>query len=586
MSFGAMAAWQALLLVAVAGAGAAWLFYLKVRPPRVNVPSLTLWRRVLDHERELSWWERVRRAVSLAATVLVAAALALAVTRPGPRLGSSSSRGRLLIVIDSSWSMLAEMSGGETRWDRAVAQARALAASAAGDEVAIATTADGVVEGPTSDAALIEHALDRLHPSGGEAAAWPRVAGQTVVHFLTDGALARPLDASVVLHPVYEPAPNVAITAFGVRAPAGGAGDGEIYLEVANYAPARQAVRIAVTRGTASLVDQSHDVNPGEILRQTMPVGLTGDARLRARVSAGENALAIDDEAVAWFAAAEPIDVTVVSDNPALALLLSRAAGVRTSIVSPAAYRPGREDAVVFDRWLPEAAPSRPALCIAPPAASWLGEPGAEEKEPRWLRSAPHPVLSGVDPLTLDIKRTRAYQGADLVPLASSVAGTPLVQAVDAPDRRIVVMTFSINDSNLAFAPAFPVLIGNTLEWLARPVIDAPRRPGPVLLPASTARVTAPDGRNVRLLRTGGGTAAKLDAPGLYLVETAGSRGVVTVNVGDREASNLTRTSLPTTARTDASAERSGRPWWVAAGLLAFVLIGVEWWTWQRRITV
>ena len=50
MSFGAMTAWQAALLVAAAIGVAAWLFFLKVRPPRVAVPSLLLWRRVLERK--------------------------------------------------------------------------------------------------------------------------------------------------------------------------------------------------------------------------------------------------------------------------------------------------------------------------------------------------------------------------------------------------------------------------------------------------------------------------------------------------------------------------------------------------------
>src|SRR5262245_52393819 len=121
MSFGAMAVWQALLLVG-AGAVAAWLlFRVKVRPPKVQVPTLLLWRKVFDHAREMTWWERVRRAVSLAATVIIAVVLALAVTRPGPRTGPSS-QGRTLIVLDSSWSMAARTPNGETRWKRAVRQ--------------------------------------------------------------------------------------------------------------------------------------------------------------------------------------------------------------------------------------------------------------------------------------------------------------------------------------------------------------------------------------------------------------------------------------------------------------------------------
>ena len=113
--------------------------------------------------------------VSLAATVLVALALAIAVTRPELRL-AAGSQGRLLIVLDSSWSMRAQTPEGDTRWQRAVAGARALALSA-GSEVAVATTADGLVEGPTSDSALIATAFDRLEPAGGEGQAWPRVDG-------------------------------------------------------------------------------------------------------------------------------------------------------------------------------------------------------------------------------------------------------------------------------------------------------------------------------------------------------------------------------------------------------------------------
>src|SRR6187549_155446 len=130
MSFGAMAAWQALLLVAVAAAAAVAIFRMKLRPPRVQVPSLLLWRRVFDHARDLTWWEKVRRAVSLVATALIAVLLALAVTRPGPRRGPASE-GRVLIVLDSSWSMAARTRSGETRWQRAVRQARSLAAAAA-----------------------------------------------------------------------------------------------------------------------------------------------------------------------------------------------------------------------------------------------------------------------------------------------------------------------------------------------------------------------------------------------------------------------------------------------------------------------
>ena len=124
MSFGAMAAWQAWTLVGLAAAGATWLFFLKLRPPKIPIASLTLWRRVLDEKRDQTWWERVRKAVSFAIIVIATIALALSVVRPAPsaaKTAATAAGGRVLIVIDSSWSMLAQTSSGGTRWDRAVA---------------------------------------------------------------------------------------------------------------------------------------------------------------------------------------------------------------------------------------------------------------------------------------------------------------------------------------------------------------------------------------------------------------------------------------------------------------------------------
>jgi hypothetical protein len=279
--------------------------------------------------------------------------------------------------------------------------------------------------------------------------------------------------------------------------------------------------------------------------------------------------------------------VTVVSDDPApLTALLSRFPFLQPTFVTTAAYRAGSADAVIFDRWLPPAAPSQPALCIVPPAASWLGKPGAEEKQPRWITPGTHPVVVGVDPLTVDIKRARAYDGDGLEPVARSASGTPLVLVLDRPDRRLVTLTFGFADSNLASAPAFPVLMANALEWLARPTDEGGRRPGWISLPASTTRLTAPDGKAVPLTRVGTSVAAPVTTPGFYVADAAGSHRLIAVNIGDPQVSNLAHTTLAPGTIADQGAAGFGRPWWLYALGLAFALAAAEWWTWQRRITV
>ncbi len=587
-------AWQAWLLVLAAAGAAAALFFVKVRPPRVRVPSLLFWVKVLDQRREQTLWERIRRAVSLAVTIAIASALALAFLRPA-RLAPATAPGaaavsRTLVVLDSSWSMLARTRSGETRWERALAEARRLAATAApGAEVAIATTGDGLIEAPTSDLAVLDTAIDRLAPSGA-GAGWPRVPGATV-HLVTDGSTARALAAGVVVHSVYEAADNAGITAFEVRPALDGTNEDEAYLEVANFA-APQSVHLTVTRGQTAIVDRRIDMGAGQLLHEVirLPRGRASD--VRARIEAPRDALTLDDEAVAWIADARPLSVVVVGAQTAWLSAWFRAnPDVTGTFATPESYRAGAEDAVIFDRYAPETAPLKPALYIAPPAAPALGLSGAQmEAKPKWGAVEAHPLLDGVDPLTFSIERARTARSTALHPIALSVGGTPLVSIGTAADRpRSIVLSFGPQDSNLAEAPAFPVLMGNAVEWLAKASAGGARRTGRASFNASIVRVKGPGGNDVPLMNLHGEPTALLTVPGLYTAEASGGAAAkFAVNVVDPDVSNLARTTIAN-AGAGAIAVAAGvasRPWWMYLVLLAFVAAAVEWWTWLRRITV
>ena len=77
-----------------------------------------------------------------------------------------------------------------------------------------------------------------------------------------------------------------------------------------------------------------------------------------------------------------------------------------------------------------------------------------------------------------------------------------------------------------------------------------------------------------------------LPAPGLYTVESAGARNTISVNAADPQRSNVIRTTLGEGANAAAPRTPLERPWWLACAFVAFVLAFVEWWTWQRRVTV
>ncbi len=596
MSFGAMAGWQAWGLLVLTAGVLTGLFYMKIRAPRVRVPSLMLWAKVLDAEREVTLWERIRKTVSWIVIMITGVLLMLALTRPAPSVVAAGG-GRRLIVIDSSWSMGTEMPSGGTRWDRAIAQARTLIAASAGDEVALATTADGLIEGPTTDSVLLEASLDRIAPAGGESGDWPQLADVSVVHFITDGTISRSTadlvasGARVNVDPVYEAASNVAITAFETHAGGGPDQQAEAYLELANYSASAQPVRLVVTRGTASVADTSIELAAGEAVRQIVPLGVSGDARVRARISARDNALAIDDEAVAWINGAEPLAVTVVSDAPGfLQVLFERTPAVKATFVATADYaklRTGAEHVVIFDHWVPAEAPTRPALFVSPATDGWVGK-AVTEKSPMWTTALAHPVLRGVDPSTVTLERVRAVVSDAWTPVARSATGTPLVSVAETAEHRRVMLGFGFSEgeSNIALQPAFPVLLVNAIEWLARPSMGEQVRPGVVSLDAVVSRLTSPDGKLVAVTTFGDARLARITAPGLYLAQGGGMRSALAVNVGDPQVSNVGRTSLAQAQLAGAGGDASNAPWWPVLIAIAFVCGLVEWWTWHRRITV
>lgn len=607
MMFAAMSTWQGWLVIALAIALAAWLFLIKLKPPQVVVPSLTLWRVVLDQGRDRSLWDRIRKAVSLALALLIALAIALAILRPSagvtapastdasrPALQAGQVAARVAIVLDSSWSMLASTSNGSTRWDRAVARARALAEAAGGEEVVLATTADGVVEGPTPDVSLIEAALDRIGPSGGDTAGLTRdLYGAGTTYFITDGAMARLLGPAINVESVFESAENVAITAFDVRPADTLDAGGQAFLSVANYASVPQKVRLSITRGNLSVLDTEVDLGAGEAQQRLVPLDRAGDGRLRARVSANANALVVDDEAVAWIPGVEPLRVTVVSTAPSVfGPLLADDPSITPTFVTPANYTPGRENLLIFDRALPASPPKVPALFIAPPAVPAIKTRG------RQTLSTPD-LAAGVDLMTMTFDAARRYTADDLSAVAFSPDRVvnadgnrdraPLVYVHDEPEQRFALFTFSVADSKLMFAPGFPVLMKNTLNWLARPVESAARTPGPAMFEGTFESVIGPDGQPLPLTTIGKYTLVPLSHVGFYEARAGNALSVIAVNAGDPDVSDLQRSRLPEAVRAASSANASasrGRPWWLIAAFLGLLLIAAEWFTWQRRITV
>jgi hypothetical protein len=197
-------------------------------------------------------------------------------------------------------------------------------------------------------------------------------------------------------------------------------------------------------------------------------------------------------------------------------------------------------------------------------------------------------VLAGVDPLTFSIERARIYQPDQFSPIARSAGATTLLWTLDSPDRaRQVVLAFGSADSNLAAAASFPVLLGNALEWLARPAPGGTRHLGHASFDRAVTKLTGPRDTPVPLMDLPSERMAVLREPGLYTATAAGSHATFAVNILNPDVSNLAKSTLSRGQTASAvSAGMSPRPWWVYLLALAFAAVLLEWWTWLRRITV
>ena len=385
---------------------------------------------------------------------------------------------------------------------------------------------------------------------------------------------------------VFASAANAAITAFDVRRVWRAQGRYEAYVEVANFSAEPRQVTLAVEVAGTRVFERAIAMNADEIIRHSMPLEAGEGGVVRAAIVNGSDAVKQDDEAFAWVASARPSALTLVTRrNPPLEALLAFDGAVTVERIEPEQYRGTRQGVVVFDRWAPDQPPSQPALYIAPPATPWLLMSASPERAAVWARAdETHTAVRGVDGRTLRFDEVNAYELKDWTPLAFTAKGTPLVAVREPGGVGQALFSFDLTRGNIANDPAFPVLIGDVLEWFARTSPVRVEPPGTVRLPADVTALRKASGGAIDLQRVGDVSVADLREPGVYLAERPSGQVAIAINAGSRASSNVRHSTRADAVSGSAPAASAGLWIWLIAAAMA--LLTVEWYTWQRRVTV
>ncbi|MGE3275834.1 MAG: VWA domain-containing protein [Vicinamibacterales bacterium] len=581
MTFGLLSAGQLALLATLTGGAVLVIFFLKVRHPRIEVPSLVLWRRVLEDERRDSLIERLRRILSLLLALAIALLLAFALSEPQR---SGLSEGRIALIVDNSATMAAGADGGGTRLEQALEEARGIVDGAPGARFQIADTAGTVLTAPGLDRPAAREALARIRAQFTDPRL-PSVAEGYTPTVITDGrGVTVPEGMARVAIP--SATGNVGITAFEIRPSSSNPQESQAYLAIVNFDQRPQQVAITI-RGRGQVVARrSVELAAGSRLNDVFPMQDLEAGPVEVRLEHDPDAFTLDDVAYGWLADRRPVRVTLVGDQtPALERVLATNPRLDAWRIAAMDYRPGIDtDVLVFDGVTPTEAPTRPALLFGVEARPWLesSAPG-EIPEDALLVASPHALMDGLPLADIRARRARAFADGTGTPIAT-IAGRPVIAAGRTTAPWIAV-GFPLDLSNLVAQPAFPIFVSNAINWLGEEPDPVAAHLGLVHLTAADARIISPEGDVVPALSGPSGTEFLADHPGIYFAEHGGGRQAIAVNLANATVS--TRASAtPDGNESDVLPNGGHSPLWVTLGALALFLLVLEWWTWQRRITV
>jgi Ca-activated chloride channel family protein len=608
------------------------LYLLKLKREPVQVSTLIFWQRILQENRRRAFFQRLRNLISLLLHLLIFLLILGALAKPtlGHWIGSGTST---VIILDTRARMQARESGNETRFEKARRWVRSTARQAqAKTPIALITVgaADTVAVPFSSEATPIEELLERLEPSDAEGDLKRAVElahtllntrrGQHRMILVTDApqpALSRLYPDLKVLS-VGTPQDNVAITRLATRPLLNSAQTSEVLIELRNFGQTPVSGTLELTLDGRLLDAKPVELKSGERKLDVFPAVPGNPLRsargwLKARIDVAD-ALALDNAAYALLPQPHPHRVLLVSKaNWFLEKLLAADPRVTFDLLTPEAFTlsmASKFDAVILDQVLPATfqmgatAGNFFFLKDTPfnQSAPVLERPLITETQPD------HPALRLVNLQNIAIVRATPLKLPEATPEGWTFEMP--IRALEHPlfvtgthktatgNQRMAALAFDPAESDLPLHIAFPLLMANTIHWLAgeQPVVPLSIRAGQTLALGPEQRLwpeplTPPE----KPLPPAEGpwvqTFFQPQKQGYYLISQHGQRPAwLAVNTFSEAESDLRNAAPaePATALRSAGFSFSAlaeRPLWQGLALAALLLSVTEWALFHRRRT-
>ena len=614
-------AWWFLLLVPLI-----IFYFLKLRRPRYDIPSLALWRQVISDQRVNSPFQKFKRNLLLLFQILLLCSLVLGAMQPYLSSGAAQAH-YLPVLIDNSASMAAlDGPNGKSRLDEAKDRVLKLIDDLLPDQrlclISVNSTARKLTDF-TDNRRLLREAVSRLDvsnvPSRLEdglrmAQAMSRIQPIDTVVLISDGNIPPEVDFELPYKLNYQKleyaGPNVGIVDFNARRSRAGWDvfariEGTKKPDNADGPPtAKILCEYDLLQNGQSIKQDSVSIDGGNAERLVFRIATSIATSLELRIKPDTfDSLASDNVAFLEIPAPRPVNVFCPRSMESYRNALETMPDV--NLFPGGENEPKRVD-LKFAEGPISVGPESSVMFnvgFVPDDLSNLVELVSGESEVvDWRRTAPllqHVQLLDVqiadDPKLAKGIGERDFELAGYEILAQSRSG-PLILERTSDGKQTYQFLFNTDRSSIVYRVGFPILIQNAIQVAAQraKLTDARAQPTGTIPPMTISpdtdvRVTGPNGFTETGKSDKDGYLSGIAAPYVGSYEISGPPEPIKIGASLLSSSESGLAAVEKLHFPEVSVEatslslKTDHPlWgWFAAAALSFLLL--EWWYFQKR---
>ena len=611
------------------------LYLLRVRRRRIEVPFSPLWKKVLQTQKATHLWERLKRSISLLIHLLILGLFLLALADPRKEGDQETGRSVILLIDTSASMMTHDETESRTRIQRALSEAENIIQQLGPKDELMLVRMDGQLRPLTpfsTDHAIAIEKLRAIEATATEAnieealryaidSLASRANSEIVI--ATDGAFHEEILDELVLPStislygilVGESTDNVGITAFNVRRYPANRTNYEVYIRVENFSEEPASVELEIF-GENRLIEVQQLELPafGSALRiyPELP-SAGGHLSAQIKVVAGDliDKFALDDVAYALMPHRGPVRVLLVTEgNLYLEGPLILNESLETTIIRPQEYVAANNqdpssdfDITIFDQVTPPISDHGNFMFVRPEGefSPWNIENTVADPIIHSIRRD-HPLMSwigGMRDVNILSAQRLDLDSQDQV-IAGAIGGSGMIVTRETPSQRLLAIAFPFEASDFPLRVGFPVFILNVIDWFTQEsagLLESFNTGETWMVSIDNREITSLDvtlpNQTHRVAQAYNGTAVFYgEQVGFHTLHFENSNYEIAGNLTNRNESQITPATSLRLAGVEADLTFTETPPvstydpWIWLLLAAFAILILEWWTWNRRITV